>query len=104
MSFMQLLQVYLQDRWKDKQMDSAITSNLFFQGLCEITTHSALASSACEKKGSTFWVHCLSALNGSQCCRYLGISKIDVMIFSWLFYKCSMYAIAICLGVKALST
>ena len=62
-------------------MDSAITFILFFQGLCEITTHSALASSVCKKKGPAFWVHCLSAPNGSQCCRFLGISKIDVMLF-----------------------
>ena len=62
-------------------MGSAITSIFFFQGLCEITTHSAPASSACEKKGSAFWVHCLSVLNGLQCCRYLGIPKIDVMLF-----------------------
>jgi hypothetical protein len=76
---------------------SGILTLLFFQGLCETSSHSAWTSSTCKKKGAAFWVYCLYMSNGWKCCRYLGISNKVVMLFQCCFYKGSLlwlYALA----------
>jgi hypothetical protein len=82
-------------------LGSGIATLLFFQGLCETSSHSARASSMCKKKGGIFWVYCLSVSNGWKCCMYRGISNKVVTLFQSCFDK-GQLAIAICSILKSI--
>jgi hypothetical protein len=84
------------------RMGSGIATLLFFQGLCETSSHSAWATVHVKRKAPLFmWTVC-PCLGGWKCCRYLGISNAVVMLFQRCFSK-GQLAVAICLGLKIFS-